>query len=213
MPQRQQPPSRRRLIRTAMGAAALVGLASARALAATPTPSQTEGPFYPLDKPADRNNDLIHVDGQTAPAQGERLTLGGRVLDSSGAPVPDARVEIWQCDHHGVYHHPYARRSDADPGFQGFGETLTDADGRYDFLTLVPVPYPGRPPHIHAKLHIGGRERLTTQLYLRDHPENDRDGLFGFHLGGDRDRLMIRTERAGEIDGVAAYSAEFDFVV
>lgn len=42
----------------------------------------------------------------------------------------------------------------------------------------MPVPYPGRTPHIHVKLLQGGRELLTTQLYIAGHPQNARDWLF-----------------------------------
>jgi protocatechuate 3,4-dioxygenase beta subunit len=208
-------PSRRSLIHRALGAAALAGLPTGAVWAErAPTPAQGEGPFYPRAKPGDRNNDLIHVEGQAAPAQGERLRLSGRVLDAGGAPVRGTRVEIWQCDHRGVYHHPSgARRGAADPGFQGFGEHVTDADGHYAFLTLMPVPYPGRPPHIHVKVVVDGRERLTTQLYLKDHPDNDRDFLLGRLGGGARERLLLSPRPAGEIAGARGFAAGFDFVV
>ena len=73
----------------------------------------------------------------------------GRVLTVSGKAVPGVRVEIWQCDAKGYYHHPHDRGGRADPRFQGYGRTSTDEQGQYRFRTIRPVAYPGRAPHIH----------------------------------------------------------------
>ena len=62
--------------------------------------------------------------------------------------------------------------------FQGFGQSITDAKGQYSFRTIKPVPYPGRTPHIHLKVWVAGKDLLTTQFYLPDHPGNDRDWLY-----------------------------------
>ena len=88
------------------------------------------------------------------------------------------RVEIWQCDAFGVYHHPGDRRGPADPNFQGFGHTITDDQGGYRFRTIVPVAYPGRTPHVQVKARGGGVDVLTTQMYVAGNPENERDGLY-----------------------------------
>ena len=169
-------PDRRRL---------LLGLASlpvaGAVSAATPTPSASQGPFYPTRdmRFADIDNDLVKIDGRIDPAGGEIVRLGGRVLDSAGNPLGGARVEIWQCDVRGRYLHRADRgwRS-RDAGFQGFGHDITGEDGRYAFRTIRPVPYTGRTPHIHVKVLLDGRERLTTQFYLPDHPDNARDFLY-----------------------------------
>jgi len=151
------------------------------ARAAVATPSGTEGPFYPTPEMRfdDSDNDLVRIDGVVAQAGGEIVRLAGRVLDRSGNPVPGARVEIWQCDVRGRYLHTGdSAGSPRDPAFQGFGHAVAAADGSYWFRTIKPVPYPGRTPHIHARVLTGGRERLTTQFYLPDHPLNDRDWLY-----------------------------------
>ena len=100
------------------------------------------------------------------------------MTDSAGKAVAGARVEIWQCDWHGIYLHPRdGQQNRRDTGFQGFGATLTAADGGYRFRTIKPVPYPGRTPHIHFKIKAGGRE-LTTQMYVAGDPANQRDGIY-----------------------------------
>jgi protocatechuate 3,4-dioxygenase, beta subunit len=70
------------------------------------TPSQTEGPYYPLQLPLDRDNDLLVITDSITPAVGEILLLSGRVLTLSGNPVRNATVEIWQADNTGAYLHP-----------------------------------------------------------------------------------------------------------
>ena len=142
------------------------------------TPAQTEGPFYPLDLPLDHDNDLVQVAGRQEAAEGQVLNLGGQVLGPDGKPAAGLRVEIWQCDAKGVYHHPGDRRGPADPNFQGFGHTVADNQGGYRFRTIVPVVYPGRTPHIHFKILGANVEPLTTQMYVAGNPENEQDGLY-----------------------------------
>ncbi|MSO65022.1 MAG: hypothetical protein EXQ85_04355 [Alphaproteobacteria bacterium] len=167
------------------------------------TPEQTAGPFYPAAKPAERDADLVHFAGGTA--RGDRLRLAGRVLDRDGRPLTGATVEIWQADHQGIYRHPNKpRRQAVDAAFQGWGGVVTDAGGRYEFQTIVPVPYTRRAPHIHARILASDRRELITQLYLKGHPDNARDS--GGARG--RDQLLIDPVAAGP-----ERRAIFDFVL
>jgi protocatechuate 3,4-dioxygenase beta subunit len=140
------------------------------------TPSQTEGPFYPVVFPEDSDNDLLRNGTLTYP-EGQVAWLEGTVSDLAGRPVVGAQVEIWQCDHAGRYHHP-GDGGRADSRFQGFGRYTVAGDGRYRFRTIRPVAYSGRTPHIHLKVRLGGRELLTTQVYAADDPGNPRDFLW-----------------------------------
>ncbi|WP_028672182.1 protocatechuate 3,4-dioxygenase [Saccharospirillum impatiens] len=176
------------------------------------TPAQSAGPFYPDELPLDRDNDLIRVnDGEQA--MGVICNLYGRILDHSGSPVPQARVEIWQCDANGRYHHQGDPNDAApDPNFQGFGTTTTDADGRYRFRTIKPVPYPGRTPHIHFKVKGEGFDELTTQLYVAGHPQNSEDWLY--RNVGSRDlRQLVEAEFVASSSSAAELEAEWDIVV
>ena len=163
------------------GTAAVVAfpalLAPARAQARLqPTPGQTEGPFYPVELPADTDFDLL-AQGDRSYRQGQPTWLDGRVVDTLGRPGSGAVGEIWQCDHEGRYHHP-GDGDRADPAFQGYGRVAVGADGTYRFRTIRPVPYTGRTPHIHVKVRLNSRELLTTQLYVEGEPGNRRDGLW-----------------------------------
>ena len=141
------------------------------------TPSQTAGPFYPIDKPLDKDADLTRVRGRGQVAKGQIAYLSGRILDVNGRPIEGARVEIWQANANGRYAHPYDRsRVPLDPNFQGFGVELTDAQGRYRFKTIKPGAYESRTPHIHVDIATPNR-KLTTQMYFPGEPLNDEDSI------------------------------------
>lgn len=170
--------TRRRFFYVAASAFGLVLAGGVRAAALTPTPPQSRGPFYPLRLPLDKDNDLVRVEGRTGFAEGEISNVVGRVLDEKGRPVRAARIEIWQCDANGRYHHSWDRRNvPLDPHFQGYGQFVTGDDGAYRFRTIKPVPYPGRAPHIHFAISGPDFEPLITQMYVAEAPENRWDFL------------------------------------
>ena len=181
------------------------------------TPSLTEGPFYPDKIPLDTDNDLIILNNSLTPASGQITDLAGRILDTSGDPIRDAQIEIWQCDANGVYINTKdSAPNDAkrDKNFQGYGRFVTASSGEYRFRTIKPVPYPGRAaPHIHFRVKKNGRELLTSQIFIAGYAGNARDGVFG----GLRDPIdrefvcadfkPIKESKVGEL------SAHFDIVI
>jgi protocatechuate 3,4-dioxygenase beta subunit len=196
------------------GAAGLAAAAAVPAWAATDllTPRQTAGPFYPPEVPLDDDNDLVHVRGQTAVAKGEISDLGGRLLDQEGRPLKGMRIEIWQCDANGRYRHPRdPGRAAIDPGFQGLGPSVTVAQGRYRFLTIKPVPYPGRTPHIHVAVFPEGAEPFVTQLYVAGEPRNADDFLYR-RIPVEQRRLVTAEFVPGEVPG-PALMARWDIVL
>ncbi len=164
------------------------------------TPAQSEGPFYPVELPADRDSDLLRQ-GIRVYGKGRPAWVDGQVLNPAGQPVAGAVVEIWQCDADGHYHHP-GDGGRADPAFQGFGRVTADAQGRYRFHTIRPVTYGSRAPHIHVKVRLGTRELLTTQLYVEGDPGNERDGLWRRLAPADRALVTVPFRPAG--DGLQA---------
>ena len=177
-----------------------------RAAAVRPTPAQSEGPYDPVKLPADTDFDLLRQGG-AAFAKGQPCWLDGQVRDASGAPLPGAVVEIWQCDADGHYRHP--RDGDrADPAFQAFGQVQTDTQGRYRFRTIRPAAYPGRTPHIHLKVKLGQRTVLTTQLYVAGDPGNAGDGLWRRLNEAERAALTVPFQPSA--DGLRA---SFDIVL
>lgn len=182
-----------------------------------PSPALTEGPFYPDKLPLDQDNDLIIIKDSTTPAVGTITHLTGRVLSASGEPINDATVEIWQCDANAVYLHsrdstPKAQQQDKH--FQGFGRFTTASSGEYRFRTIKPVPYPGRPsPHIHVKVKRGDRELLTTQIFVRGHEGNAKDGVFA-GVRDPIDRELVMTDFTAVKDSkIGELQARFDIVI
>lgn len=200
---------RRRRLLFGVGAL-LVSSAGFAAARLAPTPRQTAGPFYPVELPLDRDNDLTRVAGQTGRAKGEITNLSGRLLDVNGRALRGARIEIWQCDANGRYRHPRDSGSPLDPNFQGFGHTITDTEGRYRFRTIRPVPYPGRTPHIHMAVFRHGDEPFVTQLYVKDEPRNSSDFLFN-RIPPERRELVVAEFRPA--GGEAELQAVFDIVL
>jgi protocatechuate 3,4-dioxygenase beta subunit len=208
---------RRRLLRAGLAATlpALVpaGVRSADLLL---TPTQTEGPFYPDELPRETDNDLVRITGSEAQAVGQVTHVLGLVLDRQGRPMPGTLVEIWQCDANGRYiaqgDRSWLGHRTREPGFQGYGRTLTDAGGGYRFRTIRPVAYSGRTPHIHVKVRRDGRELLTTQMYVAGEPGNARDGLYGQLAPDERERVTVSLRPAPEIEG-GALAGRFEIIL
>jgi len=138
-----------------------------------------------LVRPADA--DLTTNARTGAPALGERIIVSGRVLEQDGRPVPHTLVEVWQCNAAGRYNHVNdTHDAPLDPNFLGAGRVLTDAEGRYQFVSIRPGAYPWknhynawRPAHIHFSLFGPAyATRLVTQMYFPGDPLLELDGIF-----------------------------------
>jgi protocatechuate 3,4-dioxygenase beta subunit len=110
---------------------------------------------------------------------GERTVVTGRVLDGDGRPVRRQLVEVWQANAGGRYVHQRDQHpAPLDPHFTGMGRCLTDDEGRYEFTTIKPGPYPWRnhhnawrPAHIHFSVFgTAFTQRLVTQMYFPGDP-------------------------------------------
>jgi protocatechuate 3,4-dioxygenase beta subunit len=135
---------------------------------------------------------------------GERIVVSGRVFDTEGKPLAGTLVEIWQANAAGRYLHRWDRwPAPLDPNFSGAGRCLTDPEGRYQFTTIKPGPYPWgnhynawRPAHIHFSLM--GRafaQRLVTQMYFPGDPFFEYDPIFNSVCdAGARQRMIASFE-------------------
>lgn len=136
-------------------------------------PQQTEGPYF-VDEGLNRSD--IRSDpgaGTIKPGTPLDLTLRVSRLDAGKcAPLAGVVVDLWQCDHLGMY-------SDVqDPGFNSLGKKflrgyqVTDARGDARFTTIYPGWYPGRTVHLHFKLRsppsAARGYAFTSQLYFDD---------------------------------------------
>jgi protocatechuate 3,4-dioxygenase beta subunit len=160
--------------------------APARSLVTLPaTVTELTGPVFgdhevgPLDHDLTRQHDSEPL--------GERIIVHGTVRHGDGRPVPDSLIEIWQTNSAGRYAHQGDQHpAPLDPNFTGAGRCLTDAQGRYRFVTVKPGAYPWRnhdnawrPAHLHFSLF--GRaftQRLVTQMYFPGDPLFSQDPIF-----------------------------------
>ncbi len=137
--------------------------------------------------------------------QGQRIIVSGRVLDERGRPVPNTVVEVWQANAAGRYIHSKDDwDAPLDPNFTGAGRVVTDAEGRYSYVTIRPGAYPWgnhknawRPAHIHLSL-LGPSfaTRLVTQMYFPDDPLIEIDPIANAVPMPYRQRMVSRFDIA-----------------
>lgn len=205
----------------------VVADAGARGSMCVVRPEMTEGPYF-VDEMLNRSDIRRDPsDGSVKPGALLQLTFNASALAAAACtPLAGALVDVWQCDHLGVY-------SDVrDPGFNTVGKKflrgyqVTDARGVARFTTVYPGWYQGRTVHIHFKIRSAPSARpgfeFTSQLYFDDaltdrvHAQqpyaakgqrtvrNDRDGIY--RRGGSQ-QLLPLTETSG------GYTGTFDIAL
>jgi protocatechuate 3,4-dioxygenase beta subunit len=133
------------------------------------------GPFYKRLAP---ENPMLRRPGDP----GLPLQVSGKVFDTRGSIVEQAKVEIWHTDHYGIY--------DLDE-YRFRATLLSGKDGKYQFDSVMPGHYPARVcQHIHYLVTAPGHKPLVTQLYFATDPvfEGDPDRNF------QRDPLVVSRE-------------------
>jgi protocatechuate 3,4-dioxygenase beta subunit len=145
----------------------------------------TEGPYFTPGSPERKN--LLETG-----VPGEKLTLTGWVLTPDCQPVSGALLDFWQADGEGRYD---------NAGYVLRGHQLTDENGRFELITVVPGEYPGRTEHIHVKVQAPGGPILTTQIFFPGVSANESDRIF--------DESLLVTV-LGQGDGM---QAQYNFVV
>lgn len=106
-----------------------------------PTGPDMLGPFY-------------RPDATVRSSVGKGYVLSGVVRSSKDcSTVKGARIEFWMAGPDGNYDDAHR------------ATLLADDSGGYRFESNVPVPYSGRPPHIHIKVSAKGFQTLVTQHY------------------------------------------------
>lgn len=137
------------------------------------------GPFFVEDAPE------IPIGGDiTGGASGQPCWVEGTVTDTSGQPVPGARIEVWEADDDGFYDVQYT-----DGRVAGRAHLQADDEGRYSFWALTPTPYPiphdgpvgqllervGRSPvraaHLHFMVTAPQLRTLVTHIFVTGDPQ------------------------------------------
>ena len=120
------------------------------------TPEATEGPYWV-------ENSLTRRDIRAGKA-GLPLVLRFTIMNARTCrPIDRADVEIWHCDALGNY----SAVNGASSRFLR-GHQRSNALGKAEFLTIFPGWYRGRTPHIHMKVHVGGDEVHTGQIFFNE---------------------------------------------
>ena len=152
------------------------------------TESTVLGPFHMTESPVRELGANIDLVGG-----GEPCVVSGRVLSRDGTPLPGALVDVWQADGNGFYD---VQQPDVQPPGNGRGLFTADAEGRFQFRTCVPSPYPiptdgpvggllretgrhpYRPAHIHFIATAEGHVPVTTHIFVEGSDYLDSDAVF-----------------------------------
>lgn len=190
-------------------------------------PELDEGPYF-VDPVLERSDIRSDSTSRTV-MPGAPLALAfniSQLANGACTALPNATVDIWQCDAAGRY----SGFSDGRQGFDTLGQNFlrgvqdTGPAGQAAFTTIYPGWYRGRAVHIHVKIRTttpGGTYEFTTQLFFDDaltdvvHTQppyaahghrdrtNARDGIF---QSGDKTVLNVSKRDAG-------YAATFDLAL
>ena len=166
------------------------------------TTSQTIGPFLRIGL------EWMVIEDLAPPGVvGERVAIAGRVLDGDGKPVNDAAVELWQANSHGRYASPEdAQDKPLEPGFRGYGRSLTNDAGEFRFRTVKPGRVPGpqgkmQAPHLNVTIFMRGLlKQLVTRVYFPDDPANADDPVLALVPAARRSTLIARRTSEGALE-------------
>jgi hydroxyquinol 1,2-dioxygenase len=151
------------------------------------TESTVLGPFYVPGSPLRPSGASIAEQDAGVPAW-----VHGRVLSLTGEPIAGAELDVWQNGENQLY----AVQDEDAPDEHLRGRFLTDADGRFAFRAVRPVPYQipddgpvgrmlaatarhsWRPAHIHLVVRAPGHRSLTTHIFDAASEHLDDDTVF-----------------------------------
>jgi hydroxyquinol 1,2-dioxygenase len=183
------------------------------------------GPFHVPDAPRCENGANICRDGK-----GEPLVVRGRVLNTNGAIVPGALIDIWQTNDDGFYD---VQQKGVQPDWNLRGVFAADVEGRYWLRSAKPRYYPipgdgpvgkmlaalGRNPnraaHIHFIVTAPGFDPVITHLFAPDCAYLAEDAVFGVKNDLIGDFRMIEDTAQAARFGVPApfWLVDWDFVL
>ena len=106
-----------------------------------------------------------------APASepGQRLVVSGTVRAADGkTPLAGVEVYVYHTDVAGLYNRD--SRDSRNPRLKVL--LTTRADGRYEFRTIKPGPYPqgGTPAHVHFVLSLPGHKEQYFEIFFEGDP-------------------------------------------
>jgi catechol 1,2-dioxygenase len=183
------------------------------------------GPFHVANAPELPMGSNICLDNK-----GEPMFVHGRILDTAGKPVANAKIDVWQANDEGFYD---VQQKGLQPDFNLRGVFRTGEDGRYWFRGVkpkfYPIPddgpvgkllralgrHPYRPAHLHYIIGADGFEELTTHIFDPHDPYINSDAVFGV-----KESLLAEFRKVSDPDKARAagfdgeyWDVEHDFVL
>jgi protocatechuate 3,4-dioxygenase beta subunit len=104
---------------------------------------------------------------------GERLVVTGQVFGADGkTPLAGASVYVYHTDAKGLY--TPETNDNRNPRLRGY--MRTDAQGRYEYSTIKPAPYPNNriPAHIHYVVNAPGHRERIFEIVFEGDPNIDQ---------------------------------------
>ncbi len=179
-----------------------------------PTPTRLFLADLSLPEEFGSTNNLAKKPGSFFRAFGEVIFLQGRVVDSFGVPITDARIQIWQKNAAGKYHSLLDPRSEyIDKHFSMSGRSITDNLGNYSFITILPGGSPGRSPHINMNVSHPKFGKLQTEIYFEKHPFNESDFQFMSYTKEERKALLAKVKHTEILNTRSIKICTFDVVL
>lgn len=186
------------------------------------TLSELTGPAFGHEKLAAHDADLTLNGRSNGEPVGERIIMTGRVLDEQARALPNTLIEIWQANAAGRYVHRQEHHdAPLDANFFGAGRCVTDAEGRYRFVTIKPGAYPWRnhhnawrPAHIHLSLFGPSLvTRLVTQMYFPGDPLLALDPIYNSMPDPHARKLLVARFSIAQTKPDWALAYEFDITL
>jgi hydroxyquinol 1,2-dioxygenase len=201
------------------GLSALVCLLNNGNQGNTETTANLLGPFWRPDAPLMKSGDNIVRNSDTE--NGSKLVVNASVIDSNGAAVAGAEIDVWHSSNEGFYENQDPEQADMNLR----ARFITDELGQFSFETIKPIGYPipvngpvgvflklqgrhnMRPAHIHFMIRKTGYKTQFSQVYSSDDPNLDTDVQFGVT------QRLIGNYQLHEEKTNPWYSLDYQFVI
>ncbi len=185
------------------------------------TPRTIEGPLYVANAPLAKGT--ARLDDGTD--KGDVLLMHGVVRGSDGKPLGGAIVDVWHANPKGMY--SFFDKTQSKYNLRRRIET--DANGRYEFRTIMPAGYGcppdgptqalltalgrhgQRPAHIHFFVSASGHRHLTTQINIAGDKYLYDDFAFATREGLIPEILRHKDPKSIKERGLDAPFAEIEF--
>lgn len=106
---------------------------------------------------------------------GEPMVVTGTVYAADGkTPAPGVEVYVYHTDAEGYYRK--GNNNSSNPRLKG--TMISDAEGKFEYRTIRPAPYPGggNPAHVHYVISRKGFEKQYEELQFEGDPILGRKG-------------------------------------